>query len=113
MSVHLFIRPVLVGESKPALPGGTRFDLELPDDRRLNDSVVYVRYRIPISASTLQIDGSALVMRGHRKQPNTPPVRSTDRSRENRTCDAWGCPRTSGMITGRRVRDRRFPEGVG
>jgi dihydrofolate reductase len=44
---HLFIRPVLVGGGKPALPGNTRADLELLDDRRLSNGVVYLRYRIP------------------------------------------------------------------
>jgi dihydrofolate reductase len=43
---HLFIRPVLVGAGKPALPGDTRADLELQDDRRLSNGVVYLRYRI-------------------------------------------------------------------
>jgi dihydrofolate reductase len=44
---HLFIRPVLVGGGKPALPSHTRADLELLDDRRLGNGVVYLRYRIP------------------------------------------------------------------
>lgn len=43
---HLFIRPVLVGGGKPALPSHTRADLELLDDRRLGKGVVYLRYRI-------------------------------------------------------------------
>ena len=44
---HLFIRPVLVGGGKPALPSDTRAELELLDDRRLSNGVVYLRYRIP------------------------------------------------------------------
>jgi dihydrofolate reductase len=44
---HLFIRPVLVGGGKPALSSGTRAELELLDDRRLGNGVVYLRYRIP------------------------------------------------------------------
>lgn len=44
---HLFIRPVLVGGGKPALASHTRADLELLDNHRLNDGVVYLRYRIP------------------------------------------------------------------
>ena len=44
---HLFVRPILVGGGKPALPSDFRADLELLDDRRLSDGVVYVRYRIP------------------------------------------------------------------
>ena len=44
---HLFIRPILVGGGKPALPSDTRVELELLDDRRLSDGVVYLRYGIP------------------------------------------------------------------
>jgi dihydrofolate reductase len=44
---HLFIRPVLVGGGKPALPSDTRTDLKLLDDRRLGNGVVYLRFRIP------------------------------------------------------------------
>ena len=44
---HLFIRPVLIGGGKPALPSDTRAELELLDDRRLSKGVVYLRYRIP------------------------------------------------------------------
>jgi dihydrofolate reductase len=44
---HLFIRPVLVGGGKPALPSDTRSELELLDDRRLSNGVVYLRYGIP------------------------------------------------------------------
>jgi dihydrofolate reductase len=44
---HLFIRPVLVGGGKPALASDHRADLELLDDRRLGNGVVYLRYRIP------------------------------------------------------------------
>jgi dihydrofolate reductase len=43
---HLLIRPVLVGGGKPALPSDTRAELELLDDRRLSQGVVYLRYRI-------------------------------------------------------------------
>jgi dihydrofolate reductase len=44
---HLFIRPILIGGGKPALPSGTRADLELLEDRRLSNGVVYLRYRVP------------------------------------------------------------------
>lgn len=44
---HLFIRPVLVGGGKPALPADARADLELLDERQLSNGVVYLRYRIP------------------------------------------------------------------
>jgi dihydrofolate reductase len=43
---HLFIRPILVGGGKPALPSDTRAELALLDDRRLSNGVVYLRYRI-------------------------------------------------------------------
>ena len=44
---HLFIRPVLIGGGKPALPSDTRSELELLDDRRLGAGVMYLRYGIP------------------------------------------------------------------
>ncbi|MDQ6728286.1 MAG: dihydrofolate reductase family protein [Actinomycetota bacterium] len=43
---HLFIRPVILGGGKPALPRDTRVGLELLDDRRVGNGVVYLRYRI-------------------------------------------------------------------
>ncbi|HZP15209.1 MAG TPA: dihydrofolate reductase family protein [Nocardioides sp.] len=43
---HLLIRPVLVGGGKPALPSGVRADLELLDERRVGNGVLYVRYRV-------------------------------------------------------------------
>jgi dihydrofolate reductase len=42
---HLFIVPVLVGGGKPSLPSGTRAELELLDERRFSNGVVYLRYR--------------------------------------------------------------------
>ena len=45
---HLFIHPVLVGGGKPALPRGARAELQLLDERRFTNGVVYVRYRNPI-----------------------------------------------------------------
>ena len=44
---HLFIRPVLVGGGKPALPRDTRAELELVDERRFASGVVYLCYRNP------------------------------------------------------------------
>jgi dihydrofolate reductase len=43
---HFFIGPVVIGRGKPALPSGGRVDLELLDQRRFHNGVVYVRYRI-------------------------------------------------------------------
>ena len=45
---QLFIHPVLVGGGKPALPSGTRAELELLDERRFRNGVIYLRYRFPI-----------------------------------------------------------------
>ncbi|HZA79469.1 MAG TPA: dihydrofolate reductase family protein [Acidimicrobiales bacterium] len=42
---HLFIRSVVVGGGKPALPRDTRAELELVDERRFTSGVVYLRYR--------------------------------------------------------------------
>ena len=42
---QLFIWPVLVGGGKPALPSGTRAELELLDERRFSSGVMYLRYR--------------------------------------------------------------------
>jgi dihydrofolate reductase len=43
---HLFIYPVLVGGGKPSLPSGTRAALELLDERRFSNGVVYLRYGV-------------------------------------------------------------------
>ena len=43
---HLFIRPILVGGGKPALPSSTRVNLELLDDRQFSGGVVYLRYGV-------------------------------------------------------------------
>jgi dihydrofolate reductase len=45
---HLFIHPVLVGGGKPALPREVRAELELMDERRFTNGIVYLRYRIPL-----------------------------------------------------------------
>ncbi|MDQ1458157.1 MAG: hypothetical protein QOH28_3777 [Actinomycetota bacterium] len=42
---HLFIAPVLLGGGKPSLPSGTRAELELLDERRFNNGVVYLCHR--------------------------------------------------------------------
>lgn len=43
---HLFIAPVAVGSGKRALPEGLRLDLELLEDRRFPDGMLYARYRV-------------------------------------------------------------------
>jgi dihydrofolate reductase len=44
--VHLYLAPVIVGAGSRALPGDVRADLELVDERRFANGVVYVRYRV-------------------------------------------------------------------
>lgn len=43
---QLLIYPVFVGSGKSSLPGDMRADLELLDERRFGNGVVYVRYRV-------------------------------------------------------------------
>ena len=45
---HLFIGPAIVGRGKPSLPSELRAELELLDERRFDNGVVYVRHRIAI-----------------------------------------------------------------
>jgi dihydrofolate reductase len=42
---HLFICPVLVGQGKPAFPSDARAQLELLEEHRLGNGVVYLRYQ--------------------------------------------------------------------
>jgi dihydrofolate reductase len=42
---HLFTCPVLVGPGKPAFPSDARAQLELVEEQRFADGVVYLRYR--------------------------------------------------------------------
>jgi len=41
----LFIKPIIVGGGKAALPDNVRLELELLDERRFGNGVVYLRYR--------------------------------------------------------------------
>jgi dihydrofolate reductase len=43
---RLFLTPVLVGGGKPALPGGIRVRLDLLDERRFGNGVIYLRYGV-------------------------------------------------------------------
>jgi dihydrofolate reductase len=43
---HLFLGPIVVGGGKHALPDGLRAQLELLDERRFRNGVVYLRYRV-------------------------------------------------------------------
>ncbi|HYO20596.1 MAG TPA: hypothetical protein VES02_18230 [Dermatophilaceae bacterium] len=42
----LLLCPVLVGGGKPALPRGVRLNLELLDQRRFANGVIYVRHAV-------------------------------------------------------------------
>jgi len=44
--VRLFVSPIAVGGGTAALPDGLRLPLELLDERRFANGVVYLRYRI-------------------------------------------------------------------
>jgi dihydrofolate reductase len=43
--LHLFLSPVVVGGGTAALPDGVRWDLELVEERRFGNGVVFLRYR--------------------------------------------------------------------
>jgi dihydrofolate reductase len=42
---HLFLAPIVIGGGKRALPESVRVGLELLDDRRFGNGMVYLRYR--------------------------------------------------------------------
>ena len=42
---HLFLIPILVGGGKSALPDDVRLELELLEERRFGNGVVFLRYR--------------------------------------------------------------------
>ncbi|MEQ7126769.1 dihydrofolate reductase family protein [Actinopolymorpha sp. B11F2] len=42
---HLFVSPIMVGGGKRSLPEGVRLKLDLLDERRFGNGVVYLRYR--------------------------------------------------------------------
>jgi dihydrofolate reductase len=44
--IHLFLNPILVGGGNPALPDDVRVPLELLDEHRFDNGVVYLRYRV-------------------------------------------------------------------
>jgi dihydrofolate reductase len=43
---HAFLAPALVGGGKRGLPADVRLDLELIDERRFDDGMVYLRYAV-------------------------------------------------------------------
>jgi dihydrofolate reductase len=42
---HLFLAPIVIGGGKRALPESVRVGLELLDERRFGNGMVYLRYR--------------------------------------------------------------------
>ncbi len=42
---HLFVAPIVVGGGKQSLPSNVRLKLELLDERRFGNSMLYLRYR--------------------------------------------------------------------
>ena len=42
---HLFLAPIVIGGGKRALPEGVRVGLELLDERRFGNGMVYLHYR--------------------------------------------------------------------
>lgn len=49
--LHLFVAPILVGGGKQSLPDDVRWTLELLDERRFGNGMVYLRYRVAPSGS--------------------------------------------------------------
>ena len=43
---HLFLSPIVVGGGTPALPDNVWLQLQLLDERRFNNGVVYLHYRV-------------------------------------------------------------------
>ena len=44
--IHLFVAPVVIGRGKPSLPHDLRMELELLDERRFDNGIVYLRHRV-------------------------------------------------------------------
>ncbi len=44
--LHLFIAPIVVGGGTPSLPNNVRLKLELSDERRFGNGMIYLRYRV-------------------------------------------------------------------
>ena len=42
---HLFLTPIIVGGGKPSLPDNVKLELELLEERRFGNGMVYLRYR--------------------------------------------------------------------
>ncbi len=44
--IQLYLSPIIVGAGNPALPDGVKVPLELVDERRFDNAVVHLRYRV-------------------------------------------------------------------
>jgi dihydrofolate reductase len=49
---HLFLTPIIVGGGKPSLPDNVRLELELLEERRFGNGMVYLRYRVRQGGAT-------------------------------------------------------------
>jgi dihydrofolate reductase len=49
---HLFVIPILVGGGKSALPDNVRLELELLEERRFDNGMVYLRHRTRLERAT-------------------------------------------------------------
>jgi len=43
---HLFVTPIIVGSGKSSLPDNVRLELELLEERRFGNGMVFLRYRV-------------------------------------------------------------------
>ena len=49
---NLFIKPIIVGGGKPALPDNVRLKLELVEERRFDNGEIFLRYRTKQAGTT-------------------------------------------------------------
>jgi len=49
---HLFLTPIVVGGGKQSLPNNVRFELELLEERRFGNGMVFLRYRVRRGGAT-------------------------------------------------------------
>jgi dihydrofolate reductase len=48
---HLFLAPILVGAGRRAFPDDVRLELQLLDERRFGNGMLFLRYRTGVSGS--------------------------------------------------------------
>jgi dihydrofolate reductase len=49
---HLFLTPIIVGGGKRSLPDNIQVELELLEERRFGNGMVFLRYRVPQGGAT-------------------------------------------------------------